>query len=247
MSDTSVRRSVNAAVVLLAVVALSSCGGKGVSNAASRSRQDLVALLGVLRRAPSAADRDPGLTRRLAVLANRSNCRGLVADAPLIRFAGVTPWGQRIFVVPFKPPTCKPAPCTGTQRACAAPPPDEETVRLLSDTGGTPLYNPYPPLSSTPENVAEGPGVVLAAQEALPPIRELMLVPDGVRRVEFVFPRHPPFGPAHHATLRVFVLVHDNLAAVQVNRSDLGQSVAWYGPEGKPIKRFGDPALIPAR
>lgn len=66
------------------------------------------------------------------------------------------------------------------------------------------------------------------------------VVPDGVARVHWVFPRHPvePSGvpssvtPAFAAPLSVNVVVHDNVAAVRLPQRGLATSDTWYAPDG---------------
>lgn len=91
-----------------------------------------------------------------------------------------------------------------------------------------------------------------------------VVVPDGVAKVEFVLPRQPmaivgaPVYPrARHVTARV----HNNVAVVELDRkccylpgarlkqlalhgSETAQAsgpMIWYGPNGRVIKRIGDP------
>ena len=231
-------------LVLTTVTLVTGCGG-GTGAASTQSRRQLRHLLGVLRRGSTPADQDPALTARLASIAGLPNCHGLEADRGLIRLATVTPWGQKVFVVAFMPPACTQPPCTGTARACAAPPPDQETVRLLSDSGGPPSLDPYPPQYWTPGQVQHGPGVVQLAGPRAGMLRELLLVPDGVRRVAVLFARQEHAGGVpYRRGLKVVVPVHSNVAAVQVERSSVGEAVVWYGRSGGPIMRFGTSARL---
>jgi len=76
--------------------------------------------------------------------------------------------------------------------------------------------------------------------------RLVLLVPDGVAKVQFVLPRQPsrnsPGSPIYAKPLRVTVPVHGNIAAVQVKRECCagGVPMIWYGPGGDVIKRIGD-------
>jgi len=83
--------------------------------------------------------------------------------------------------------------------------------------------------------------------------RFILVVPDGVTRVEFSFPPEviPAGGPVYHHRLVVTVPVHGNIAAVQVDRQFAGGEPAliWYGAAGQVIKRIaGTPQpLTPPR
>ncbi len=67
----------------------------------------MTSILGVLRRPQTPADRNPALIRQLRNQDRSTFTVGI--DGPqvlsLMRLATITPWGQRIYVVPFLPPT----------------------------------------------------------------------------------------------------------------------------------------------
>ncbi len=66
-------------------------------------RQQLIDILAVLRRPQTKGDLDPKIVSQLsgtplAALAG-------TPDLPLVRFATTTPWGEKLYFVPSKPPT----------------------------------------------------------------------------------------------------------------------------------------------
>jgi hypothetical protein len=76
--------------------------------------------------------------------------------------------------------------------------------------------------------------------------RFLYVVPDGVATVKFVLPRDAlpgvPFQPVYAHPLAVTVSVHDNIAAVQVNRqfAKCCTPMIWYAADGRELKQFGN-------
>jgi hypothetical protein len=77
--------------------------------------------------------------------------------------------------------------------------------------------------------------------------RVTLVVPDGVAKVKFVFPRQPQpgnfAGPIYRHSLTVSVPVHDNVAAVQIDRqAGLPAPMIWYAADGEVIKRLNNPA-----
>ena len=69
------------------------------------------------------------------------------------------------------------------------------------------------------------------------------IVPDGVARVRWTFPRHPiePLGvpnrliPVFARALTVTVPVHDNVAAIKLPQRGLATTDTWYAPNGHAI------------
>jgi hypothetical protein len=86
--------------------------------------------------------------------------------------------------------------------------------------------------------------------------RLTLVVPDGVATVQFLMPRQPnradPGAPIYRSVLPVLAPVHDNVAAVQVNRECCagGVPMIWRAADGHVIKQIGDVAtagrLVPA-
>ena len=130
----------------------------------------------------------------------------------------MTPWGQKVFLVPLKSPTAR-----------------GKTLGLFSADDGTGV--------GTASDIEAGRGRVLISggrsfAGGSTGSRIVVVVPDGVMKVAFVFP----------PSLSVSVPARSNFASVQVNRECCGGSPAmiWYAVGGHVIKRIGNPAAAPA-
>jgi hypothetical protein len=240
------------AVVLGAVVAL---GGHQrprrptpapAAAASTSGARQLVDILGVLRRPQTAADRSAALGSRFS--------SGLLAlagtpDLALMRYATTAPWGERLYVVPMNPPTTRqiksfaqrfPGARGQLVRLARARP---ETLMVFSDGsfGGS---GDAATIEQRGGIGTEGAGRSFAGGSTA--TRITIVVPDGVAKVRFVFPRQPSPGrsgaPIYSHSLSVVAPVHDNIAAVQVNREAMAASfpMIWYGPSGQVVKRIGD-------
>jgi hypothetical protein len=220
-----------AVLVVIAVAAVALFGihhgpaGHSAATPAVSGRQQLVGILGVLRRPQTPADlHSPVITRFLAR-------RGSGVDVPLIRRAATTPWGQAVFVIPIK--------SAASQRHSG------ERIDLEVGSGGG-CCAPAAAITAGYDMVTEGAGRSFAGGST--GTRLVLLVPDGVARVGFVLPRQPsrnsPGSPIYKQALRVIVPVHGNVAAVQIKRECCAGAVPmiWYGPGGHVIKRIGNPA-----
>ncbi|MFZ1994050.1 MAG: hypothetical protein WAU75_08065, partial [Solirubrobacteraceae bacterium] len=75
-------------------------GGHPAPTAAASPRDRLIATVGVLRRPQTEADRDPATLRQIARLDASST--GFRSDTAGMRLAGVTPWGEKVVLVPFR-------------------------------------------------------------------------------------------------------------------------------------------------
>jgi hypothetical protein len=97
----SAAAAAGAVIVALAALALLGGGGGGhpASIAAATPRDSLVATLAVLRRPQTAADRDPATLRQIARL--DASSAAFRPDIAGIRLAGITPWGEKVVLVPF--------------------------------------------------------------------------------------------------------------------------------------------------
>jgi hypothetical protein len=95
-------RSIGIAVVLM--TALASCGATPAGHAVPPRDQALREVLGTLRRPRTTADLGDGrLRRQLRFMSRHPRLAGTpVRD--LVRFATVAPWGQKVFLVPSRPP-----------------------------------------------------------------------------------------------------------------------------------------------
>ncbi len=192
-------------------------------STAAASRKQLIDILGVLRRAQTPADlRSPGITRLLSR-------QGSGADVALIRRAATTPWGDGVFVIPIKP-------AASQQRS-------GERIDLEAGSGGA-CCAPAADIQAGHDMLSQGAGRSFAGGST--GARLVLLVPDGVAKVQFVLPRQPsrnsPGSPIYAKPLRVTVPVHGNIAAVQVKRECCAGAVPmiWYGPGGQVITRIGD-------
>jgi hypothetical protein len=218
-----------------------------VSSAAVSGRKQLVDILAVLRRPQTKADL--GLSR--ASLPDAVPFLG-IPDLALVRSATVTPWGERLFFVPFKPPTRRSLAAAERQfperdRAQLA-----QTFRRLAVRGETlGVYSregggggvPASVIAARGELSTEGAGRAFAGGSTR--TRLILVVPDGVAKVVFLLPRQPAGAqngaPIYRHSLHVAVAVHSNVAAVQVDRQCCtGQlPMIWYAADGHLIKRIG--------
>lgn len=241
------------AIVLGAVVALgghrSAPAPRPTPSAASAaSLRQLVDILGVLRRPQTAADRSPSLLSQFA--------RGLrlalvgTPDAALMRYAMTTPWGERLYVVPMNPPSARQiesfarrvpgARAQLVQMARRRP----ETLMVLNSDGSAGGAGDAATIEQGQGIGTEGAGRSFAGGSTA--TRITVVVPDGVAKVTFVFPRQPepgqPGAPIYTHSLSVVAPVHDNVVAVQVDREVMAAAfpMIWYGPRGQVVKRIGD-------
>jgi hypothetical protein len=229
------------AVVVVALVSLK--GHTNPSAAAVPGRQQLIRIISVLRRPQTKADLE---AEKLPVFRNPGPITTLGApDIPLIRYATTTPWGEKLYFIPFKPPTASelsrsrlPAPAIRARRRRG------ETLGVFSSHGGAG--------GGTAQTIEAGrgmetEGVGRAFNEGSTETRIILVVPDGVARVTFVLPRQPdrgnPYAPVYSHSSSVTVAVRDNIAAVQVNRDCCGPQTAiiWYAANGRVIKTIGNP------
>jgi hypothetical protein len=222
-----------AVLVVIAVAAVALFGiqhrppGHSAATPAVSGREQLIGILGVLRRAQTPADlHSPGITRLLSR-------QGSGADVALIRRAATTPWGDGVFVIPIKP--------------AASQLRSGERIDLEAGSGGA-CCAPAADIQAGHDMVSQGAGRSFAGGST--GARLVLLVPDGVAKVQFLLPRQPsrnsPGSPIYAKALRVIVPVHGNIAAVQVKRECCAGAVPmiWYGPGGQVIKRIGNPATV---
>jgi hypothetical protein len=86
---------------------------------------------------------------------------------------------------------------------------------------------------------------ILGLDGPSPPLRVVMVIPDGVAKVAFILPRQAyPGAIAYPATQTIAVPVHNNIVAFQTDRyidqdhwSKIG--MIWYAPSGAVVKRIG--------
>ncbi|HEY2769802.1 MAG TPA: hypothetical protein VGI87_04510 [Solirubrobacteraceae bacterium] len=200
--------------VAIAFVALgvAGCGG---SSKDVRGRKQLIQLLAVLRRPQTKADRNPAMLRTIERQPQWSPyvANGSRPDLALVRLGTIGPWGARILLVPFTPPTSVPH-CTGTERACARPPPREETLAVFPSSGAR---------KWTAAQIAAGVAFTQTPSDG----RWIIVVPDAVTRVAFVLSDRRPT-----------VVVRGNVAAVQGHAGERIDAALWYGAHGRLLRRI---------
>ncbi len=244
---------VAAALAVVAVALVSLGGHTNSSPATAPGRQRLIDLISVLRRPQTKADREVERALPARGLAQW----GEAPDLPLVRFATTTPWGQKLYFVPFKP--LSPAQLAKLHSRYPRLAPlegarfHEEMLELFASPGGfRGLGGAATAVEDGHEIAFEAAGRELAIGAGSTATRLIAVVPDGVAKVEVVVPRQPYLGqfgaPIYRHSLSTAVSVHNNIAAVQVNRdataglgpSTTGVAMIWYAPDGQVIKRIGD-------
>lgn len=234
-----------------AVIVLRGHKRPAATTATDRPRQQLIDILAVLRRPQTKADRSypKNITRPRPAMA----FGGGAPDIPLIRYATTTPWGERLFFVPIKPPTPDQIAASVNQfprrlrrqaaRDIARQAARGETLGVFSSSGGGGDASAGD-IKAGYSLGTEGAGRSFAGGSTR--TRLILVVPDGVAKVVFVLPRRPAAAlhgaPVYKHSLRVPVLVHDNVAAVQVDRQlPSGRPpMIWYAADGRVIKRIGN-------
>ncbi|MGH2895546.1 MAG: hypothetical protein ACRDPM_20085, partial [Solirubrobacteraceae bacterium] len=208
-------------------------------------RQALINILGVLRRPQTAADRNSRvLTRNLQGPAHGVGALAVTPDYPLIRRATTTPWGSPVFLVPVKPLPVK---------AIHAPPGSTEYAPLQRRTseGLMEVDRSGSGGDATASTIEAGhflgtTGAGRSFAGGSTATRLILVVPDGVARVAFVFPRqadrNDAGAPVYRRSLTVTATVQGNVAAVQVPRECCGSNLPmiWYAPDGHVVKRLGN-------
>jgi hypothetical protein len=220
---------------------------RAVSSAAVSGRKQLIDILAVLRRPQTKAD----LGLNPASLPDPGVFLG-PPDLSLVRFATVTPWGEKLFFVAFKPPTRQSLAAAERQFPQRDRTQLTQTFRRLASRGETlGVYSrqgggggvPASVIAARGELSTEGAGRSFAGGSTR--TRLLLVVPDGVAKVVFVLPRQPAGAqhgaPIYRHSLNVAVAVHSNVAAVQVDRQCCTDQLPmiWYAADGHLIKRIG--------
>jgi hypothetical protein len=194
----------------------------------------LVSQLAVLRRPQTSADLNPQFLRLLDRRIGHSQPFGTPVRS-LIRLATVTPWGERVFLVPYRP-------LTRAQLQKLPPGLRRFDMRRAARQG-----------SSDGLAVSAGGCCVTAGEIARGDAYGfgggagggsdfVELVPDGVAKVSLLVARQDyPEGPIFPHPLIATATVHSNVFAVRVSRTvdDLGSRQIWYGSNGAVIKRIG--------
>jgi hypothetical protein len=218
----------------------------------------LTSILGVLRRSQTASDLNPALIRQLRQEYHDGKYATLHAGLDglpvlsLMRLATVTPWGQRIYVVPFLPPTPAQKHRLPRTDRSSGNIPTSATVAIYPMSGDTITY--FFGTAADPAYINGGRALGNGAYDTKlynHPRQVIMVVPDGVSKVALWAPtgavaNHPKH-PTTPGSKPVVVSVHNNVAAFIAPRtferphldpfSSPGQEI-WYGPSGDVVKRI---------
>lgn len=181
----------------------------------------LVSELAVLRRPQTPADLNSSnlnLFLQLHGPADPRQQRGQPIRS-LIRLATVTPWGEKVYLVPFLAP-------------------DGTATLGVVGNGGSCCATAAGIASNGTGSLSGGPSGN----------QVLVVVPDGVAKVAILLPRQGiPGEPAYKHTLAITVPVHHNIAAFQSTRNadDIGLNhMIWYGPTAKIVRRIGNNSTL---
>jgi hypothetical protein len=251
----------SAVAVVVALGAILSVRGHRPSGASSShqaavapipGRQQLIDILGVLRRPQVPSDLDP---HYLPFLSGRGGVIQALTGTPdraLIRYATTTPWGAKIYLVPLKPATVAELKAAlrrfhGSRGLISQIRSRGETVGIYGSDGGG-GGSDVASIEAGQGMEIDGAGRTFAGGST--ETRYILVVPDGVIRVGFYFPAQavPAGGPVYRHSLTVTVPVHGNVAAVQVGRQCCGgpPALIWYGAGGRVIKEIGSMKPPPA-
>jgi hypothetical protein len=195
--------------------------GTARSGALPSSRLGVVGILGVLRRPQTKADLDLGPARR-RLLHDQSMAYGIPVMSRL-RLATITPWGAKVFLIPFLPPTQESiAKLPASLRHRLAIEQWRTGMRLGSFGAGS--------CCSTAAQIEGGQDWSTGGGGRGSLNYVILVVPDGVTRVTIDL-SHP-----------VSTQVHNNVAAFEVPHPIENLSVysmTWYGSSGAVLKHVG--------
>jgi hypothetical protein len=200
-------------IMVGALILLAGHHRPGSSAGAVSGRQQLIDILGPLRRPQAPADLHSPVIARLLSTYNPGRApwdRRGAPDLPLVRRAAITPWGQAVFLVPVKPVGGRGQEgllvATRNFTGCCGTPAGLETSGDVVTTG-----------QATGRRVGHGQAIE----------RFIAVVPDGVAEVQL-----------GHLLMRV----HNNVAAAQANGRLVGPTpvMFWFDAGGEIIRRIGD-------
>jgi hypothetical protein len=192
---------------LVTLTLLAGCGGGGhatTTTSSTAGRQQLISLLGVLRRPATPRDTTPGLVADLAQRAHVPDCAAQVADRGLTRRVATLKGGVALYLVAFRPARCQ-LRCKAPFATCQRPQPEREWIGIFAEPQSYKL--------DTGRWTAND----IAAKRAFAGYPDLVggrslaiaVVPDRIRRVTM------RVGPiARPPTRSVVVPVHDNVAVL---------------------------------
>jgi hypothetical protein len=239
------------ALVLLHGGAKPAPAGKPANTTVGR----LVDILGVLRRPQTSADR--------ALPAELVGMRGEIMsvnvgtpDLQLARLATVAPWGQKVFIAPMLPLTAARIARFKHQyprlaRIFDQRQPQKVTLGLFGNTESD--FSSVADIEAGKDTTFGGANFDgLRLDGFAPPLRIVMVIPDGVAKVAFLLPRQAyPGAIVYPASETITVPVHNNIAAFETDRyideDHWGQvGMVWYAPSGAVVRRSGDSSELDA-
>jgi hypothetical protein len=214
----------------------------------SDTLQHLVDILGVLRRPQTPVDR--------AFPAQLSGVQGAImagnAGTPVIRLARlatITSWGQKVFIAPMTPLTAAKATALEhrypfLKSLFEQRQPQTLTLALFGNRATT--FASPADIESGSESMFDGTNSILGLDGPGPPLRVVLVIPDGVAKVAFVLPRQAyPGAIVYPSPETIMVPVQNNIAAFKTDRyidqdhwSMIGMT--WYAPSGATVKRIGN-------
>jgi hypothetical protein len=181
-------------------------------------RQQLIDILAVLRRPQTYADLHSHTIAEILKRPRGSTFGQGPIDRPLVRLLGTTPWRVPVYLIPYEPaPTGQPGSAPLGQR------PSRTEGIWLESQGGSCCY--------TAADIGNGKAIDEGGFGPLngpSQTRLIMLVPDGVSRVEFRF---------HTPSVRRTVNVHNNIAAAEFQRPCCHglERTIWYAANGQVV------------
>ncbi len=217
-------------------------------RSSAAGRQQLIAMLGVLRRRQTTADIDRNLLRDIAQR-NPENPSVGSPDLPLIRRV-VTPWGESLFLIAMKPPSVRALRRTWSGLSAPRPPLHSflaahraETLGLYTSNGGgggDQTVNDLQYLGSDAfvSGRFAGLGPRQGGYQYL-----IRVVPDDVTKVVFVVRGHlgrlAPGTTADPSPVTITATVHDNVAAARIRRQHPAGNfeAIWYDAAGRVLTR----------
>ena len=198
----------------------------------SPSSAPLRSVLEVLRRPQTAADLALPAAHTPSFSSPTEEAMTGTPEYGLMRLAGTTAWGQRLFLLPYRPPTrhqIDALPSRLRAQARRQAPRAEELFFFLATGNGGQI--------GTAADVAAGRALIeygggVQAGKVLP-LQLILVVPDGVRSVGFEIAQ--PGGTRLHR-----VPVRGNVATLEVGTAPPTnpQQIIWYGRDARLLRRY---------
>jgi hypothetical protein len=208
--------------------------------------EQLVSRLGVFRRAQTAKDRTlPAVLRRAVRLAHLGAGFGSIlqgSSSALDRYIATLRDGREVFLavyprgrhaVPVPPGQTNPFAFASLSLITIQPDGKWTDGQPITDSGGSLTLGPRLVEATL------GPGCFLGIDSRV--------IPDGIARVRWQFPRQDQQGYAFSAPLTVNVPVRDNVAIAYIPQRgacDQPTVITAYGPDGHVLARRGNPVTL---